>query len=257
MTQRCQDRPAADLMRHVWQTGLPAQQPEADCQNAKRGGYGQERHHHHRCFLSAQRGEGLGRKRGRIAGQIDTSRQDERRTDPGSDRRAQRVERLCQGQPHMRTLQTAEVGDQRIGRHLKQGDAARQHEQRKQKHRIQADIRRRREQQTARGHHRQTDDDRTQIADTRQQQTRRNRHHQIRQKERELRQHRLGITERKQALELGNQSVDHHRAEAPHEEQPNDHRGHADFGFHAAAGLSSVGWHVHGFVLVTSSPITA
>jgi hypothetical protein len=128
--------------------------------------------------------------------------------------------------------------DQRIGRHLQDGDPRRHHEQRRQEIAIDAMRRRRREQKAARHGHQQAGHDGTHIADFFQKPGGGKGHHEIGGEKGELGQRRLGIIELEQALQLGQKRVHQHGGKAPGEEQGH-HKAHQPGGdFRRALGAT-------------------
>jgi len=164
-----------------------------------------------------------GRQRGRVDGAQRT--EDHRRAYRREQRGSQRIECLRQRQSTVRSRRVAEMGDQRVGSDLKHRDAACQHKQRAEEGHVKTRSRRRNEQQAPRRHQTQPEDDTACITDAADQPARRKRHHRIGGEEGELGQHRLGIGEREQPLELGDQDVVETGEPTPQEEQRH-HRHH-------------------------------
>ena len=107
----------------------------------------------------------------------------------------------------MHGLRRAKQADQRIGDDLDDDDAAGEDEQGEQEQAVGRGLRRRDEQQAA-DHHRQQPRHRAaHVADFLDQLGAGNADHQIGGEEAELDQHRLGVIEREQLLELGNDHV--------------------------------------------------
>ena len=150
--------------------------------------------------------------------------QDHDRADGRKQRRAERIEGLCQREPAVRGRCTPELRDQRVGGDLQHGNSGGQHEERQEKCCIDAGGRRRHEQQATCRHRSQTEHDAGQVPDPGDQVPCRQGHEEVRREESELRQHGLGIGQREQAFELGDQDVIETRQPAPDEEQRNDRK---------------------------------
>ena len=148
-------------------------------------------------------------RRARQGGGADAGQaaEDQRRSDAREDGRAEAVERLGEGQPAMHGLRRSKQADQRIGDDLDDDHAAGEDEQGQQEQAVGRGLRRRDEQQAA-DHHRQQPRHRAaHIADFLDQLRTGNADHEIGGEEAELDQHRLGVVEREQLLEPGNDHV--------------------------------------------------
>ena len=114
---------------------------------------------------------------------------------------------MREGQPAGGGLRRAEQGDQRIAHHLHHHDPAGQHEQRQQEQAECGAERGRNKQQTAEGHHAEANHRPAHIAHPLHQRRTRQADKGIGGKEAELHQHRLGIVQREQALQLGDDHI--------------------------------------------------
>ena len=145
--------------------------------------------------------------------------EDHDRSDIREDRRAERVERLREGQPARRRLRLAQQRDQRIGDDLNDRDPRGEDEQREQEH-AEGRRRRRRDEQQAPRHHRDEADRRgLHVARPPHDRRRRQRDERVGREERRLDQQRLRVAEREQLLQLGDDDVVERGDPAEDEEQ--------------------------------------
>ncbi|MNY18371.1 hypothetical protein D3C86_1517490 [compost metagenome] len=144
------------------------------------------------------------------------------RPQPGTDRGPQGVERLGEDQAEVRTLLGAQLGHQRVGRHLQQGHARGDDEQGQQDAGIEVDEGGDRHDQAAQHHGQQGGDDGPAVAQTRQHRRRRQRGHAIGDEPGEGGQEGFGVAEVEHPPHRRDQRVDQRGGEAPGEKEAGD-----------------------------------
>ena len=148
--------------------------------------------------------------------------QDQTRSDARENRGAKAVERLRKGQAAMHRLLRPEQADQRIGDDLHHHNAARQNEQRGEEQAIGRGLAGRNEQQAAAHHGQQPDHRAAHVTHALDQLRAGNANQQVGGEEAELHQHRFGVAQCEQLLQLGQDHIVQRRDAAKDEEQRKD-----------------------------------
>ena len=145
--------------------------------------------------------------------------QHDRRAQIRPDHRAQRIERLRESQPEMRTLRRAKHCNKRIGRDLQQRHTRGDHEQRQQDARVEIEHRRHGHEQTSQHHGGQRRDDGADEPQPRQEHGGRQRNEAVSNEPSKLCQHRFRVAQREHRFHCWDQRIDDRGDEPPREEQ--------------------------------------